>query len=283
MSVLVFVEIKNKLSKAAKEAITYGKNLGEVNVVTYGNASDEVLSEMGDYGAKNIFVYRKINEPNDQVISKLILKAVEKLNAEFILLSQDQTGKSIGPRVAAKLEAGHISGAISLPEVSDEFTVKTNVYSGKAIAYVCVHSDKKVISILPNSIQPEENKVDASISEFDEDLGNGRIKTVDLKPLGDGIPLPEAELVVSAGRGLKGPDKWLKQTIGDGYVMHSFRHSMRDRLRSVNCPSEMIDQIGGWSKTSVGEGYGEGFRLTQVFQALLSLSLKAKPNFTTEN
>ena len=219
MSVLVFVEIKNKLSKAAKEAITYGKNLGEVNVVTYGNASDEVLSEMGDYGAKNIFVYRKINEPNDQVISKLILKSVEKLNAEFILLSQDQTGKSIGPRVAAKLEAGHISGAISLPEVTDEFTVKTNVYSGKAIAYVCVHSDKKVISILPNSIQPEENKVDVSISEFDEDLGNGRIKTVDLKPLGDGIPLPEAELVVSAGRGLKGPENWgivedLAQSLG---------------------------------------------------------------------
>ena len=208
MSVIVFVEIKNKLSKAAKEAITYGKNLGEVNVVTYGNATNEVLLEMGDYGAKNILVYRKINEPNDQVISKLILKAVDKLDAEFILLSQDQTGKSIGPRVAAKLEAGHVSGAISLPEASADFTVKTNVYSGKAIAYVCVHSDKKVISILPNSIQPIENKVDASVSEFEEDLGNGRIKSVDLKPLGDGIPLPEAELVVSAGRGLKGPENW---------------------------------------------------------------------------
>ena len=201
MSVLVFVEIKNKLRKAAKEAITYGKNLGEVNVVTYGKASNEVLAEMGNYGAKNIFVYRKINEPNDQIISKLILKLAEKLNAEFILLSQDQTGKSIGPRVAAKLEAGHVSGAISLPEVSDDFIVKTNVYSGKAIAYVFVHSDKKVISILPNSIQPVESKVDAIISEFEEDLGIGRIKTVDLKPLGDGIPLPEAELVVSAGRG----------------------------------------------------------------------------------
>jgi integrase len=56
-------------------------------------------------------------------------------------------------------------------------------------------------------------------------------------------------------------NKWLKQTIGDGYVIHSFRHSMRDRLRAVNCPSEMIDQIGGWSKRSVGEGYGEGFSI----------------------
>jgi integrase len=57
-------------------------------------------------------------------------------------------------------------------------------------------------------------------------------------------------------------NKWLKQVIGGGYVVHSFRHSMRDRLRAVNCPSEMIDQIGGWSKRSVGEGYGEGFPLS---------------------
>ena len=60
-------------------------------------------------------------------------------------------------------------------------------------------------------------------------------------------------------------NKWLKQTIGDGYVMHSFRHSIRDRLRAVNCPSEMIDQIGGWSKRSIGEGYGEGYSISQKF------------------
>ena len=60
--------------------------------------------------------------------------------------------------------------------------------------------------------------------------------------------------------------KWLKQVIGGGYVIHSFRHSMRDRLRSVQCPSEMIDQIGGWSKKSVGEGYGQGYSVLQTAQ-----------------
>ena len=65
-------------------------------------------------------------------------------------------------------------------------------------------------------------------------------------------------------------NKWLQQTIGDDYVMHSFRHSMRDRLRAVSCPAEMIDQIGGWSKRSVGEGYGEGYG----FESLLSFMLK---------
>jgi len=66
-------------------------------------------------------------------------------------------------------------------------------------------------------------------------------------------------------------NKWLKQTIGDGYVMHSFRHSMRNRLRAVSCPSEMIDQIGGWSKRSVGESYGEGYEVSQLHAHLRNI------------
>ena len=208
MSVLVFVEINNKLSKSVQEAITYGKNLGAVTVVTYGDVNDSLLLEMGNYGAENVLVCRSLKERNEQLLSKLIVKAVEKTNAEYVILSQDQTGKAVGPRVAANLGAGHISGAIAVPESSEEFTVKTNVFSGKAIAYVSVHSEKKVISVLPNSIPPKEDKVQTSIVEFNEELGEGKIKVTKLKPLGDGIPLPEAELVVSAGRGLKGPENW---------------------------------------------------------------------------
>ena len=208
MSVLVFVEINNKLSKSVQEAITYGKNLGPVTVVTYGDVNDSLLLEMGNYGAESVLVCRSLKERNEQLLSKLIVKAVEKTNAEYVILSQDQTGKAVGPRVAANLGAGHISGAIAVPESSEEFTVKTNVFSGKAIAYVSVHSEKKVISVLPNSIPPKEDKVQTSIVEFNEELGEGKIKVTKLKPLGDGIPLPEAELVVSAGRGLKGPENW---------------------------------------------------------------------------
>jgi electron transfer flavoprotein alpha subunit len=208
MSVVVFVEVKNKVSKAALEAVSYGSKLGKVTVVTYGDASEEVLSEMSNYGAENILVCRTLSENNDQKITNLIAAAVEKSDAEFIIISQDQTGKSVGPRVAAKLTAGHVSGAIDLPDTSNGFVVKTNVYSGKAIAHVTVHSDKKVISILPNSIPPIESKKNCTISDFEADLGNGGIKIIEQKPQGDGIPLPEAELVVSAGRGLKGPENW---------------------------------------------------------------------------
>ena len=208
MSVVVFVEVKNKVSKAALEAVSYGSKLGKVNVVTYGDTSEEVLSEMNNYGAENILVCRTLTENNDQKITNLIAAAVEKYDAEFVVLSQDQTGKSVGPRVAAKLTAGHISGAIDLPDTSNGFVVKTNVYSGKAIAHVTVHSNKKVISILPNSVPPTENSVSGSVADFNIELGDGGITIKEKKPQGDGIPLPEAELVVSAGRGLKGPENW---------------------------------------------------------------------------
>jgi electron transfer flavoprotein alpha subunit len=158
MSVVVFVEVKNKVSKAALEAVSYGSKLGKVNVVTYGDASEEVLSEMSNYGAETILVCRTLSENNDQLITNLIAAAVEKSDAEFVVISQDQTGKAVGPRVAAKLTAGHISGAIDLPDTSNGFVVKTNVYSGKAIAHVAIHSPKKVISILPNSIAPVKIK-----------------------------------------------------------------------------------------------------------------------------
>lgn len=208
MSVIVFVEVKNKISKAAMEAVYYGSNLGTVNVVTFGDASEDTLRELGQYGAENIWVCRNLSEANDQALSRLIAAAVEKANAEFVVLAQNQTGKAVGPRIAAKLNAGHISGAIDLPDTSNGFVVKTNVYSGKAIAHVAIHSDKKVISILPNSLAPQQNEKSGNVEEFNLDLGSSDIVVKELKSQGDGVPLPEAELVVSAGRGLKGPENW---------------------------------------------------------------------------
>ena len=208
MSVVVFVEVKNKISKAAMEAVYYGSNLGTVNVVTFGDASEDALRELGQYGAENIWVCRNLSEANDQALSRLIAAAVEKANAEFVVLAQNQTGKAVGPRIAAKLNAGHISGAIDLPDTTNGFVVKTNVYSGKAIAHVALHSDKKVISILPNSLAPQQNQKSGNIEDFNPDLGSNGIVVKELKSQGDGVPLPEAELVVSAGRGLKGPENW---------------------------------------------------------------------------
>ncbi len=128
--------------------------------------------------------------------------------ADVIVVSQDQLGKAVAPRVAASMEAGHVSGAIALPDTSNGFIVKTNVFSGKAFANVSVNTSKKVISLLPNSISPESTGGNAEVEEFNPDLGSAGITVKEMKTQGEGVLLPEAELVVSAGRGLKGPENW---------------------------------------------------------------------------
>jgi electron transfer flavoprotein alpha subunit len=219
MSVLVFIEAKNKVSKAALEAVSYGSKIGPTTVVTYGNISADDLNIIGEYGGEKVLIHRGINESNDQQLTNLIHAAVESTGSNIVVLSQDQTGKSIGPRIAAKLNAGHASGAIELPETSNGFEVNTNVFSGKAMAKVAVHSENKVISILPNSISPEKTGGSTTVEDFNADLGEAKIVVKEMKSQGEGIPLPEAELVVSAGRGLKGPENWgivedLATTIG---------------------------------------------------------------------
>jgi len=208
MSVLVFIETKGKISKAAKEAVTYGSKIGATTVVTFGDADAAVLASVGDNGANKVLVCRSLSEGNDQQLTKLIAAAANDCGADVIVVSQDQLGKAIAPRVAANLEAGHVSGAIALPDTSNGFVVKTNVFSGKAFANVSVNSSKKVISLLPNSISPEATGGTAEVAEFNPELGSAGITVKEMKTQGEGVLLPEAELVISAGRGLKGPENW---------------------------------------------------------------------------
>ncbi len=208
MSVLVFIDTKGKISKAAKEAVTYGSKIGATTVVTFGDADAAALASLGDNGATKILVCRSLSEGNDQQLTKLIAAAANDCGADVIIVSQDQLGKAVAPRVAANLEAGHVSGAIALPDTSNGFVVKTNVFSGKAFANVSVNSSKKVISLLPNSLPPESTGGSAEVAEFNPELGAAGITVKEMKTQGEGVLLPEAELVVSAGRGLKGPENW---------------------------------------------------------------------------
>lgn len=208
MSVLVFVETKGKISKAAREAVTYGSKIGATTVVTFGDADASSLASLGENGATKVLVSRSLNEGNDQQLTRLISAAVNETGADVIVVSQDQLGKAVAPRVAAKLEAGHVSGAVALPDTSNGFVVKSNVFSGKAFAHVSVTSAKKVLSLLPNSISPESTGGNAEVVDFNADLGSAGITVKEMKSQGEGVLLPEAELVVSAGRGLKGPENW---------------------------------------------------------------------------
>jgi len=204
--ILVYINSIGGISKASFEAVTYGKKLGEVIALSNGNADSNELAQLGEYGASKVLVDRAVDGNDQQQVTNMIASCVASNNVDTVIFSHDLFGKSVAPRLSVKLKAGLVSGAISLPD--SDGCIHVNVFSGKAIGKVKVKTDAKIISLLPNSIQPEANGSTCAIEEVSTDAGAPSIKVIDTKkPEGD-IPLPEAELVVSAGRGLKGPENW---------------------------------------------------------------------------
>lgn len=204
--ILVYINSSNGLSKSTFEAVTYGKKLGEVVVITNGNTSSDTLSTLGEYGASKVLVDRKIDGEDAQQLTKLVGWAAQEVGANTVIFSHDLTGKAVAPRLSVRWKAGLVSGAIALPDADG--AVRVNVFSGKAIGKVQVQTSNKIISLLPNSIQPEKSGAACTVNEISANVGSGAVKVVSTKKPEGEIPLPEAELVVSAGRGLKGPENW---------------------------------------------------------------------------
>jgi len=190
--VLVFAEAtKGKFKKAAFEAVTYGAKTAQVLgtecvALTLGNV--EGAGELGQYGASKVYNVANdaLNAFDSQCYTAAIAGAASQLGAKVVIVSHTSTGKSILGRLAVKLDAGSVAGVNAVPTNDGSFKVKKNVFSGKAIAQYEISSDVKVLSLMGNSLQPEATGAAASVE----------------------VPLPEAELVVSAGRGMKGPENW---------------------------------------------------------------------------
>jgi electron transfer flavoprotein alpha subunit len=220
MSTIVYITTENGVGKSAFEAVTYAKKMGgDVIAVTTGNASNDSLAELGEYGASKVLVDRNASWDDSQQITRVIASTVEANNATKVVFSHDLIAKSVAPRLSVKLKAGLVSGAISTPNNDGGFSCKVNVFSGKAFGNVKVTTEKAIISLLPNSIQPEKNGSNCTVEDYNGNAGAASIKVLGIKKPEGTIALPEAELVVSAGRGLKGPENWgmvedLAKTLG---------------------------------------------------------------------
>ena len=216
MSILVFAESsENKIVKASFEAVSYGAKLAldagtELNVISYGGASDEEFAKLGNYGAGKIMVERSITNVQPFQLATIVAEAATKVGADTIIFSYDVTGKAVAPIVSAKMKAGLVAGVLDYPELSDGFVVKKAVFSGKAFARVKITSDVKIIGLTPNAIGAKEMAGNAVVEDFNGNAGDARITLKETKKedLGGQVPLPEAELVVSAGRGLKAAENW---------------------------------------------------------------------------
>ncbi len=215
MSVLVYLDqSESHIKKNAFEAAAYGAKLAEQLGTTaegllFGNVNDD-LAAMGKYGLKKIHCVKNdaLNHLDAQVFTTVIAEAITSIGAKVIVFSNNINGKAIAPRLSARLKAGLVTGAVALPVTTEGFIVKKNVFSGKAFANVSINTEIKIISLNPNSYTITESVGTAEVAELSVNIPAAKVKvTAENKVAGD-IPLAEAELVISGGRGLKGPDNW---------------------------------------------------------------------------
>jgi electron transfer flavoprotein alpha subunit len=215
MAVLFLVEsVEGKIKKNTFEAASYAakvasQNGGEAVGLALGSANDSDLAALGEYGVKKVLHVNNnaLDKFDSGVFAAAVASAAQQIGAKVIVISQSLNGKAVAPRVAVKMNAGIVSGAVSLPDSS--FTIKKAAFSGKAFAYVKINSDVKVVAIVPNALGAEKTGGSASVEQLNIAVAPSKVNVKEVKrQVGDTLPLPEAELVVSAGRGMKGPENW---------------------------------------------------------------------------
>ena len=213
MSVIVFLDhADGHIRKASLEAACYGAKVAEqigtvAEGVILGSFAGDIAG-LGKYGLKKVHTVSNtsLDQFDSQVYTKIIAAAAA--DADLIVLSNNIIGKAIAPRLSVRLKAGLVTGAVGLPDTSNGFVVKKNVFSGKAFANVAINTAKKIIALNPNAYPVTEGEGVAEVVPFDVSVDAPKVQVTATNKVAGEVPLTEAEIVVSGGRGLKGPENW---------------------------------------------------------------------------
>jgi electron transfer flavoprotein alpha subunit len=218
MSVLVYTENWDGIfKKLSFELVSYATGVAKmlntsVTALSIGKVEEQELKKLGNWGA-----YKIINVNNDllvtldsQAYSSIISDISQKENATVIIISNNNAGKAIAPRVSVRLKAGIGSGVSKLPLSLDPFTVYKKTYSGNAYAHVVIKTDVKIITLSQNSFDLAETENIGTIENLNYSVDDTMVKTVvkEVQKQTGKIVLTDADIVVSGGRGMKSPDNW---------------------------------------------------------------------------
>jgi len=215
MSVIIFAETWNqKFKKSSLEAVSYGSEMAKkmslqtIAVVIGGSEETKILEK---YGANKIISVKNIEleSLNNHQLSKLIINIFSKYDGQILITSNTNRGKTITSQIAYETKSSLVTNAISTPENYSPIQIKCKAFSSKAFVLYESKSEKMVISILPNSIGLKDNETTAEIENYSEEIEeNGKINIIEKKKNSNQISLTDADIVISAGRGLKGPENW---------------------------------------------------------------------------
>src|ERR1035437_5605583 len=218
MSVLIYTENwDGKFKKLSFELVSYATGVAKmlnttVTAVSIGKVDENELIRLGNYGANKIININsdKLAVLDSQAYSSVISEIVRKENASVIIISNNNTGKAIAPRLSVRLKAGIGSGISRLPLNLDPFTVYKRTYSGNAFAHLVIKSDIKILTLAQNSFDLVETPAKATIENLTPSVDGSLLKTVlkDVQKQSGKVLLTDADIVVSGGRGMKSPDNW---------------------------------------------------------------------------
>lgn len=215
MSVLIFLDqADGHIRKASIEAACYGAAIAKqtgtsAEAIVLGTVTED-LTSLGKYGVSKVYTVSNatLNQLDAQVYTQVIAEAAAACGAAVIVFSNNLTGKAVAPRLSVRLKAGLVAGAVALPDTSNGFVVKKNVFSGKAFANVAINTAVKIISLNPNSFSLSTIEGNATVAEFAVTIPAAKVQVTATNKVVGEVPLTEADIVVSGGRGLKGPENW---------------------------------------------------------------------------
>ena len=213
MPVITYIESSNgKIKKNGFELASYSSELAELlnttAIALTVNVSD--CSELGNYGISKVLKISNdsLNEFNASKYADIIAQAVNKTGANTIVVSSSLDSKYLAPILSANIEAAYINNVISLPSNLDPFTVKRTAFTNKAFSDTSSNSKKVIVGLSNNSFGLIENSVSMDEEIFEVSISNSNLSVESSEKVSGKISIADADIVVSAGRGMKGPENW---------------------------------------------------------------------------
>jgi electron transfer flavoprotein alpha subunit len=214
MNILVFAEAsEGKVRSTSLEAVAYAHAMGgNVTAIVLGTADKSSLESLGKYGAKKVLhaSNKKLDQAISQAYAAVITKAMQDESADVLVLANSSLGTPVAAKVAIRTGAGLVSNVVELPDATSGFSVKRSIYTGKAFSVVDVTGNKKVITIKKNAAELKEVGANAPVVDYPVELPDAdfNAKIISTEKATGEVLLPEANIVVSGGRGMKGPEHW---------------------------------------------------------------------------
>jgi len=215
MAILVYTESENgKLKKAAFEVASYAKGLADMmdTSVSAVTTNADNVEELKRYGVEKVLKVsnEQLSKFNADAYAEVVAQASKKEQAKVVVISQSANAKYLAPLLAINLEAGYASNVVNLPKLEEGFHVERTAFTNKAFNITSISTDVKIIGLSSNAFGLKENEVSLTEEEFSPELSddNFKIDVVSVDKNKDKVSIADAEVVVSAGRGMKGPEHW---------------------------------------------------------------------------